>query len=141
MNQYVKDVVSGKILNIDGFIPLESDMFEVKLTPKDEFAIASLGNNLVVLDIELTSELVNEGKLREFIRELQVARKEAGFNIDDRIALNFEAKDAELNKLLMDNLSGINAEVLCVSNEKIYDGFKKEIEIDGKSVLVEMKRQ
>ena len=141
MNQYVKDVVSGKTLNIDGFIPLESDMFEVKLTPKDEFAIASLGNNLVVLDIELTSELVNEGKLREFIRELQVARKEAGFNIDDRIALNFEVKDAELNKLLMDNLSGINAEVLCVSNEKINDGFKKEIEIDGKSILVEMKRQ
>lgn len=140
MASYVKNVEENKPLVIDGFIELAPDLFEVKLMPKKEFAIASLGNNLVVLDIELTNELINEGKLRELIRELQVARKEADFNIDDRIVLNLTTEDCEINNLIKSNLSTINAEVLSKSNDEIVDGFKKEITIDNKVVVVKMKK-
>lgn len=135
-----KLVEDGKNVQIDGFPELASDMFDVKLTPKDEFAIANLGNNLVVLDVEIDQNLADEGKLRELVRELQVARKEAGFNIDDRIALNLKTDDERLKKIIDKNLKNINAEVLCTSNAQIESGFEKEIQIDNAKVVIKMKK-
>ena len=135
-----KLVEDGKNVQIDGFPELTSDMIDVKLTPKDEFAIANLGNNLVVLDVEIDQNLADEGKLRELVRELQVARKEAGFNIDDRIALNLKTDDERLKKIIDKNLKNINAEVLCTSNAQIESGFEKEIQIDNAKVVIKMKK-
>lgn len=140
MKALVKKVAGGEEVEIQSFPKLSSDMFEMKLTPKKEFAVANLGNNLVVLDIELTPELVEEGKLRELVRELQVARKEAGLNIDDRIVLNLETESAELKELVAKNLEIINAEVLCVSNQKLENGFEREIEIDDNKILAKLKK-
>ncbi len=140
MKKCVNAVASQSDVNIEGFPTLSYDMFELKLTPKEEFAIANLGNNLVVLDIELSQELVEEGRLREVIRELQVARKEAGLNIDDRIILNMDTKCEHMQKLIQDNLSIINEEVLCVSNGTLYDGFKKEINVDGEIINIIIKK-
>ena len=141
MKECVKKVLNKEDVEIEGFPKLGSDMFEIKLTPKKEFAIANLGNNLVVLDIELSAELVEEGKLRELIRELQVARKEAGLNIDDRIVLNLETNDKDLQSLIAKNIDAINAEVLCVSNQQIGKGFEREIEIDGKNILARLAKK
>ena len=140
MKSLVQKVAKGEDVEIESFPKLSSDMFEIKLTPKKEFAVANLGNNLVVLDIELTPELVEEGKLRELIRELQVARKDAGLNIDDRIVLNLETDSQELKVLVAKNLDMINAEVLCISNQKLDDGFEREIEIDDKKILAKLKK-
>ena len=140
MKKYVQAVTSQSDVNIEGFPTLSYDMFEIKLTPKKEFAIANLGNNLVVLDIELTPELVEEGKLREFIRELQVARKEAGLNIDDRIALNIKTSTQQFTSIVEKNIEMINAEVLCVSNDAFENGFEKQIEIDDEIILIKIKK-
>ena len=135
-DNYISKVWLSGIPQIHSFVVKDLHLKEAE----KEFAIASLGNNLVVLDIELTNELINEGKLRELIRELQVARKEADFNIDDRIVLNLTTEDGEINNLIKSNLSTINAEVLSKSNDEIVDGFKKEITIDNKVVVVKMKK-
>ena len=140
MKKYVQDVLAQKDVDIDGFPPLEFDMFEIKLTPKKEFAIANLGNNLVVLDIEIDEQLESEGKLRELIRELQVARKDAGLNIDDRITLNLQTASETLAKLISDNLDTINAEVLCTSNAEFEDGFEKQIDIDDEVIYIRIKK-
>ncbi|MGN1221914.1 MAG: class I tRNA ligase family protein, partial [Christensenellales bacterium] len=140
MEALVKAVEQGAEVEIDGFGKLPADLFEIKLQPKKEFAVANLGNNLVVLDIELDDKLIAEGKLRELIRELQVARKEADFNIDDRICLNIETNSDEMSKIITENLATINAEVLCVSNNKVANGFEKTIDVDGKQVVVKMKK-
>ena len=140
MAKYVLAVENGSGVEIDGFGSLDAELFEIKLEPKKEFAIAHIGNNLVVLDIELDESLIAEGKLRELVRELQVARKEADFNIDDRICLNLSTQDAEINQIISQNLENINAEVLCVSNDKIQNGFEKTIKIDGKDVVVKMQK-
>ena len=79
---------------------LATDMLELRLSPKPEYAIANLGNNLVALDIELTEELVKEGALREIIRQIQVARKEADFMIEDRIYIEFVCQDEKINQIL-----------------------------------------
>ena len=140
MKKYVDAVINKQDVIIEGFPTLSYDMFEIKLTPKKEFAIANLGNNLVVLDIELTPELVKEGILREFIRELQVARKDAGLNIDDRIILNLSTQSLYLQNMIDKNIETINAEVLCTSNQSIQDGYQKEIEIDNEIVIIKIKK-
>ena len=140
MKKYVDAVVHQKDVEIAGFPTLTFDMFEIKLTPKKEFAIANLGNNLVVLDIEIDEALESEGKLRELIRELQVARKDAGLNIDDRIALNMETNSESLKKLIADNLQTITAEVLCTSTENFDGGFEKQIDIDDEIVNIKIKK-
>ena len=139
MQNLVKSVKNGENVEIDGFPTLTAEMFEIKLTPKDEFAIASLGNNLVVLDLEISKELEAEGKLRELIRELQVLRKEAGLNIDDRITLNLIA-NGNMKDIVDNNLTQINSEVLAVSNENIVDGYEKELDFDGEKVIVKIKK-
>ena len=138
MNELVKLVQNGKDVEIESFPTLTSDMFEVKLTPKKEFAVANLGNNLVVLDLEITTELEEEGKLRELIRELQVLRKDAGLNIDDRITLNLSTNSEFMAKVIEKNLALINAEVLCVSNEILAEGFERKLDFDGESVEVKL---
>ena len=138
MNKLVELVKAQKEVEIEGFPKLSYDMFEIKLTPKDEFAIANLGNNLVVLDLEISQDLVNEGKLRELIREIQVARKEANFNIDDRIVLCFETKSEAMQKIIADNLDTINKEVLAVSNKADRYDFEKELDFDDDKVVIKM---
>ena len=141
MKQLVLDVKDGKNINIDNFNNLQPDLFEVKLTPKQEFAVANLGNNLVVLDIELTEELINEGYLRELIRALQVCRKEANFDITDRILLDISTKEERLNKVLTESKEIIKNEVLVKQICNIEKPeIEKQIMIDGLSVNVKMAR-
>ncbi len=140
MQKLVEVVKNGQSVEIATFPTLDAEMFEIKLTPKKEFAIANLGNNLVVLDLEITPELEEEGRLRELIRELQVARKEADFNIEDRITLNLIAKDGYMANIINKKLDVINLEVLAVSNDEVVGGFEKELDFDGEKVLIKMKR-
>jgi isoleucyl-tRNA synthetase len=69
--------------------------FELKLKPKEGEASQALRTNdaVVVLDVEVTPELKAEGTARDLIRKVQHARKEADYNIRDRIALALEASE------------------------------------------------
>lgn len=140
LSKIAKQVANGQEINIDGFIPLSADLFDIKITPKPEFATSHLGNNLVVLDVEIDKDLLDEGKLRELVRELQVARKEAGLNIDDRIALEILTDDENMKQIIAKNQKEINAEVLAVENISLENCFAKVIEIDDAKIDVKMKK-
>ncbi len=72
----------------------------------------------VVLDKTITPELRREGLAREVIRHVQAARKNAGLNVDDRIALSLEIDDDELQQAVSDHTATIMAETLAVSITK-----------------------
>jgi isoleucyl-tRNA synthetase len=55
------------------------------------------------IDFELTPELKREGLMREVIRHVQQARKQAGLEVDDRIYLAFNTEDKDLETLLVEN--------------------------------------
>ena len=95
--KYAKDLLEGLTITITidkrdyEFSPEE---IEVRMQAKEGFVVASDGAYLAALITDLTPELRNEGLAREFVRRVQEARKQAGFEISDRIRLYFTASDS-----------------------------------------------
>ncbi|MBQ8749208.1 MAG: isoleucine--tRNA ligase [Clostridia bacterium] len=112
MEKIVNAFDNGQGIEIESFDKLAPTLFEKKLSPKQDFAVATINNTLVALDINLTQELIDEGNLREIIRQLQVSRKEANFEISDRIILDLTAEDENIDSLIKRNSETIKIEVL-----------------------------
>ncbi len=98
---------------------IEADEYEVRFQPKEGIAAAPFDGNagVVVLDTKVTPELEREGLARDFIRLVQVARKDAGFNVADRIAIAVKAGPASAAAIDA-HLDTIKHETLAVSLDK-----------------------
>jgi isoleucyl-tRNA synthetase len=77
-------------------------------------AVASDGDITVVLDTELTPDLVLEGIAREFVSVLQPARKNLGLEVSDRVKVAFESADQEVAAALTRHAPAIAEEVLAL---------------------------
>jgi isoleucyl-tRNA synthetase len=84
--------VAGGVV-VAGGVELQEDEYELKLVAADPDQSASLpgGEGVVVLDTQLTPELQAEGLARDVVRVVQQARREADFNVADRITLTIDA--------------------------------------------------
>ena len=109
---------SGSV-KVGEFGTLPSDLFVVSLVPKKEFAVSNIGNTLVALDTTITEELLLEGVARELTRGVQVARKEADFDLTDRIVLDFSGSDDKILRLVEAIKEKLMSETLAVKVEKI----------------------
>lgn len=141
MLEYVKSFDEGKV-QVKGFDAFDASLFIKNSKPKAEFIMESDNGMTVVLDTTLNEELINEGILREIIRNAQVLRKEADFKIDDRIDINITSKDANIENILKANANKISAEVLARTyNEKSFTpDIAKDMEVgDGVVVHYELK--
>ncbi|MGI6741771.1 MAG: isoleucine--tRNA ligase [Brevefilum sp.] len=101
-DQSARKFLEGKKVSvtIDGeTYEISSDEVEVRAEAKEGFAVASEGAYLAALVTELTSELINEGLVREFVRRVQSLRKDADFDIADRITLYFTASQQLSNAI------------------------------------------
>ncbi|MBQ0017542.1 MAG: isoleucine--tRNA ligase [Clostridiales bacterium] len=128
-------------IEIAPFGKLDNSLFIKNSKPKQEFVLSKENDLTVVLDIELTEELISEGILREIIRNAQVLRKQADFNIDARIMLNIKTENEKLAKILSDNKEKIMQETLAVSfNEETFiPDIKQEVELDEGKLVYELK--
>ena len=132
-------------LNAEGALKFEFDGTEVVLEKDDllidtaqvEGYVSESDNNItVVLDTNLSPELIEEGFVREIISKIQTMRKEAGFEVMDKIVVNVSKNDSII-KVVTDNLDEIKAEVL--ANEIVFDkieGYSKEWNINGEKVTL-----
>jgi isoleucyl-tRNA synthetase len=77
-----------------GGVTLAPDEVEVQATPRPGTAVAHDEGLVVVIDTELTPELRAEGDARELQRAIQDARKDAGVELDDEVAVRVEASAA-----------------------------------------------
>ncbi|CAN5121828.1 isoleucine--tRNA ligase [soil metagenome] len=95
---------------------IEKDEYEVRFQAAPGIAAAPFDGSagVVVLDTHVTPELEQEGLARDFIRLVQVARKDAGFNVADRIAIEVRAP-AAAGAAIAAHLDTVKAETLAVS--------------------------
>ena len=90
----------------------------------------------VVLDTNLTPELLEEGFVREVISKVQTMRKDAGFEVMDHIRLSMQDND-KVQSTIRTNEAQIKQEVLC--DEVVYGtaaGFTKEWNLNGEKVTL-----
>ena len=86
-------------------------------TPRTGWAVASHSGESVALDLELTTELISKGIVREAIRAIQDARKSSGFDVSDRIHVKWNSDD-ESSAAIESGKSWISEEVLALSFER-----------------------
>ncbi|MGX8704126.1 MAG: DUF5915 domain-containing protein, partial [bacterium] len=110
-------------------------------TAKSEgFESASDGRVTVVLDKHLTPELIEEGFVRELISKIQTMRKEAGFEVMDRITV-FAKGNEKIEGVMQANRENICRDVL--ADELVFgetDGYVKDWKINGEDVTLGVKR-
>ena len=132
---------AGKVC-VGEFKDLDSDLFNLEKKPKTDFVIAHENGNTVVLDINLDEQLILEGLYREFVRGLQVLRKEADFSIDDRLYAYFETADEQLATMLYNYMDKIKQEVLIKrAVEKIDNpAIERNVEVGNSFIIVKLQK-
>ena len=115
-------------LKENGFITLKSVSDDVKLAEED------------LLDTNLTPELIEEGFVREIISKIQTMRKEAGFEVMDKIMISYQADD-KVAAIFDKYGDAIKADVLGLDVVAgSVDGYQKEWNINGETVLLGVKK-
>ena len=126
-------------VNGDNIVLSEEDLL-IEMIQKDGYVSESDNSITVVLDANLTPALIEEGFVRELISKIQTMRKEAGFEVMDRI--NVYAKDnSRIKEIMTANRDEISHEVL--ADDIIYDtteGYEKSWNINGEDVTMAVKK-
>ena len=132
---------AGKVC-VGEFKDLNSDLFNLEKKPKTDFVIAHENGNTIVLDINLDEQLILEGLYREFVRGLQVLRKEADFSIDDRLYAYLETADEQLATMLYNYMDKIKQEVLIKrAVEKIDNpAIERNVEVGSSFIIVKLQK-
>jgi isoleucyl-tRNA synthetase len=97
-----------------------------------------------VLDLDITPELKAEGVMREIVRNVQQARKQAGLNVDDRIVLALQTDDKALQAVLGDKALNdtILAETLATGLTDAPDGvFTASVKVEGATLQISLAKK
>ncbi len=122
----------------DGTEELSPDDVVVQRSPKEGMVVASGDHMLVGIETALTPELVKEGLAREFISRVQGLRKDAGFEVTQRIALTIDA-DADVVAAVGAHQEYIQSETLCKKLE--FAAVESDtIDLNGHDVRVKVEK-
>jgi len=139
------DLLSGKPLSVivgGQTIEVLPDEVEVRLEAHAGTSAAADGAYIAGLRTELTPELEREGLARELVRRIQDLRKESGFNVEDRIHVEYAASD-RLAEAIASNRDYIAGEVLAKRLETRAEPHGEavaDLEFDGERVRVGLQR-
>ena len=136
-------------LNADGALKFDVDGVAVELTKDDllidmaqkEGYVSQEDNKMtVVLDTNLTPELVEEGFVYEIISKIQTMRKESGFEVTDHIRVSINGND-KLSEIAQKNKEAISGKVLAdeLTSGMEY-GVSKEWNINGENAVIAVER-
>ena len=144
-------LASVKLINtISQDTPAEVEQFLIDIA-KDELNVKSVeivtdsesesAQPSVVYDLTITPELKREGLMREIVRHVQSARKQAGLQIDDRIVLSISSDDSEISQAVDVFADVIKSETLAVELNSVVDESEKyDAKIEGKLVEISLKK-
>ena len=132
------DTGSYKLAALD--IDLVPEDVAVHIQPREGFVFESMKDMFVALDTALTPELIREGYARELVNKIQFSRKEQGFEIMDRIMVEWIGDD-EIRAALDTHGEFIQSETLCdeLSEAASTEGLV-EYDINGKQVWMRITR-
>ena len=128
------------VFDANGPVELSKDDLLIEMTQMEGYVSQNDNNITVVLDTNLTEELIEEGFVREIISKVQTMRKEADFEVMDMITIYVDKND-KIVDIIKKNKDMIMSEVMAkdvVCGEA--DGYVKEWNINGESVTLGVKK-
>ena len=115
---------------------LEEDLL-IETTKSEKYISMQEDDMIVVLNIELTPELIEEGFVRELISKIQNLRKESGFEVQNHIEIYYSGNDT-LAEIIERNKNELADDTLA---DKIEAGIgENELDINGEKVMIKLVR-
>jgi len=123
------DIEGTEIMLLESDLLIETAQMEGYVSEQD-------GEITVVLDTKLTPELIEEGFVRELISKIQTMRKEAGFEVTDKIVI-YVSDNEQIEGIFKSNTDIIKSEVLAVDIVSgSTGGYVKEWNINGETATL-----
>lgn len=139
-NEDVDLVLKGETITIDfdgGRLDITPDMVDVRIESKEGFDVGMQNNKFIILNTELTRDLILEGFAREVVSKVQNIRKTKDLDIADRIKLYYDGDDDILEAL--DKFSDyVKEETLATVYEHEKRG--EVVDINGHDVTLDIEK-
>lgn len=126
-------------VDLDGEVTLLEEDLQIFTESAEGFVSAAGGGITVALNTALNEELLLEGTERELVSRIQTMRKEAGFEVTDRIAVYYPV--AEGRALFVLAKGAFAKDVLADKVEMaVHEGYTKELDINGEKVTLTIEK-
>ena len=127
--------------SVDESVKLAEEDLLITMTQMEGYVTEGDNTVTVVLDTNLTPELLEEGFVREIISKVQTMRKEADFEVMDRIKVTYNGSE-KAEKIFAEHSDEIGGEVLADKVVKAEPaGYVKEWKINGEAVTMGVEKQ
>jgi isoleucyl-tRNA synthetase len=133
-------ILKEETITIDfdgGRLDITPDMVDVRIESKEGFNVGMQNNKFIILNTELTRDLILEGLAREVVSKVQNIRKTANLDIADRIKLYYDGDD-EIKEALDKFSSYVKEETLATVYENVSRGEK--VDINGHDVMIDIEK-
>lgn len=126
-------------VTVDGeLFDVTSEMVDIRVSAKEGYDAQKEGNNFIILNTNLTDELINEGIARELISKVQNLRKQKDFDVADRIKLYYQSDD-KFDTVVKNFDEMIKKETLSVELIK-KDNLIEEFDLNGLNVKLDVEK-
>ncbi len=135
---YVKELKENGVVVLeigDAKVELKEEDLLIETTKSEKYISSQDGDMTVVLDIELTDKLIEEGFVRELISKIQNLRKESGFEVQNHIEMYY-SNNKKIAEIIENNKAQIADEILA---DVIVEGDgENELDINGEKINVKL---
>ena len=141
-NAFMAQLKQGEVaFNIDGTeVAITLDDLLVETTHKEGFVTEQNKGVTVVIDTNMTEELIEEGFVREVVSKIQTMRKEAGFEVLDRIRVTYSGSDV-VAAVIERNADTLKTEVLADAlTAGEHKGYVKDWSVNGEDVTFSVEK-
>ncbi len=135
-------VKAGENVKLDALgLDIEPEVFTLNSKPLDSVAIYTNNGEFVAIDTTISEELQRAGILRDIVRQCQVFRKSAGFDVSDRINIAFTSDSEYVMGIIEEKRAQLERDLLAAFKTPENVEYTGNIDLDGTAITVLLERK
>ena len=135
-------VKAGENVKLDELgLEVEPEVFTLNSKPLDNVAIYTNNGQFIAIDTAISDELARAGILRDIVRQCQVFRKDAGFDVSDRINVEFISDSELMNSIIAEKKAQLEHDLLATFEAPSTVEYTGKIQLDGAVITVNLERR
>ncbi len=137
----ISSLQNGEVIKMtigDKSYDIDINMVDIRTDSKEGFDVATFGSNFIILNTELTNDLIMEGIARELISKVQNLRKTKNFDIADRITLYYNGDD-EVTEAVAKFDEFIKSETLS-TDIVVKFNLTEEVDLNGHTTYIDVEK-